>query len=282
MVICKSKREIEKMRASGQLVAHVLAEVRRMCVEGCTTGELDRSAERMIRDAGAVPTFKGYHGYPFTICASPNDTIVHGFPGSYALKDGDIISVDVGATLDGYVGDSAITIPVGRVSEDKLRLIRVAEEALELAIEQCRPGRRLGDLGYAVQSHAERNGYSVVRDHVGHGIGRKMHEDPQIPNYGTPGAGLKFKPGYVFAVEPMLNAGTHLTRTLSDKWTVVTADGRASVHVEHTVAITEAGPDVLTRPPGYIVGLRPGEDLKAGSMSSAEQPASEQMVGAIS
>lgn len=281
MVICKSKREIEKMRDSGQLVARVLAEIRRMCVEGCTTGELDRAAERMIRDAGGVPTFKGYHGYPYSICASPNDTIVHGFPGAYPLKDGDIISIDVGATLNGYVGDSAITVPVGNVSEDKLRLIRVAEEALELAIETCRPGKRLGDLGWAVQSHAERNGYSVVRDHVGHGIGRKMHEDPQVPNYGTPGAGLKFKPGYVLAVEPMLNEGTHLTRTLSDKWTVVTADGRASVHVEHTVAITESGPDVLTRPPGYVAGSRSGDDQDL-SRSSVGEAEAEQLVGAAS
>lgn len=280
MVIVKSKREIEKMRQSGQLVARVLAELRRMCVEGCTTGELDRAAERMIRDAGGVPTFKGYHGYPYSICASPNDTIVHGFPGAYALKSGDIISIDVGATLGGYVGDSAITVPVGEVSEDRLRLIRVAEEALELAIQECRPGRRLGDLGWAVQSHAERNGYSVVRDHVGHGVGRKMHEDPQVPNYGKPGAGLKFKPGYVLAVEPMLNAGTHLTQTLSDKWTVVTADGRPSVHVEHTVAITENGPDVLTRPPGYEASAHAAGQVAAEEVAARE--ASGQLVGSAS
>lgn len=247
MVIGKSKKEIEKMRASGQLVARLLAELRRMCVAGTATRELDEAAERMIRDAGAVPTFKGYHGFPYSICASVNEQIVHGFPSSYKLKEGDIISIDVGATLNGYVGDSAISVPVGQVSEDRLRLIQIAEECLERAIEQCRPGRRLGDLGWAVQSHAEANGYGVVRDHVGHGIGRKMHEDPQVPNYGTPGSGLKFKPGYVLAVEPMLNMGTHLTKTLADKWTVVTMDARPSVHVEHTVAITENGPDVLTR-----------------------------------
>lgn len=252
MVIVKSKKEIEKMRAAGQLVARVLAELRRMCVPGCTTRELDLTAEQMIRDAGGVPTFKGYHGYPYAICASVNEQIVHGFPSLYELKQGDMISIDCGATLSGFVGDSAITVPIGRVSEDRLRLIEIAEECLELAIEQCRPGRRLGDLGWAVQSHAEANGYGVVRDHVGHGVGRKMHEDPQVPNYGTPGAGLKFKPGYVLAVEPMLNMGTHLTRTLSDKWTVVTADGQPSVHVEHTVAITEEGPDVLTRQPTVV------------------------------
>ena len=260
MVIVKSKKEIEKMRASGQLVARVLAELRRMCVPGCTTRELDIAAERMIRGAGGVPTFKGYHGYPYSICASVNDQIVHGFPSQYELKPGDMISLDCGATLNGFVGDSAITVPIGRLGEDRLRLISVAEECLERAIEQCRPGRRLGDLGWAVQSHAEANGYSVVRDHVGHGIGRKMHEDPQVPNYGTPGAGLKFKPGYVLAVEPMLNMGTHLTITLSDKWTVVTADGQPSVHVEHTVAITEEGPDVLTRQP---VPTSPVEQLEA-------------------
>lgn len=265
MVIAKSKKEIEKMRASGQLVARVLAELRRMCVPGCTTRELDTTAERMIRDAGGVPTFKGYHGFPYSICASVNEQIVHGFPSEYKLKDGDIISLDCGATLGGYVGDSAITVPIGEVSEDRLRLIRIAEECLELAVEQCRPGKRLGDLGWAVQSHAERNGYGVVRDHVGHGIGRKMHEDPQVPNYGTAGSGLKFKPGYVLAVEPMLNMGTHLTRTLSDKWTVITVDGKPSVHVEHTVAITENGPDVLTR---YApVGLQSGRSEELATVS---------------
>lgn len=259
MVIVKSKKEIEKMRASGQLVARVLAELRRMCVPGCTTRELDQAAERMIRDAGAVPTFKGFHGFPFSICASVNEQIVHGFPSEYGLKEGDIISIDVGATLNGFVGDSAITVPIGRISEEKARLIRVAEECLELAIEQCRPGRRLGDLGWAVQSHAEAYGYGIVRDHVGHGVGRKMHEDPQVPNYGKPGSGLKFKPGYVLAVEPMLNMGTHVTKTLADKWTVVTMDGLPSVHVEHTVAITEDGPDVLTRPAASEVA--PTEEL---------------------
>lgn len=235
------------MRASGQLVARVLAELRRKCVPGMTTHELDQTAERMIRDAGAKPTFKGYHGYPFTLCTSVNEQIVHGFPSRYQLRSGDIISIDCGATLDGFVGDSAISVPVGKVNEDRLRLIEIATECLERAILECRPGRRLGDLGWAVQSHAEANGYGVVRDHVGHGVGRKMHEDPQVPNYGTPGKGAEFKPGYVIAVEPMLNMGTHLTKTLKDKWTVVTQDGLPSVHVEHTVAITEAGPDVLTR-----------------------------------
>lgn len=248
MIIRKSKKEIEKMRASGQLVARVLAELRRLCVPGMTTFELNETAEKMIRDAGAKPTFKGYHGYPFTLCTSVNEQIVHGFPSRYQLRSGDIISIDCGATLDGFVGDSAITVPIGKVNEDRLRLIEIAIECLERAILECRPGRRLGDLGWAVQSHAEANGYGVVRDHVGHGVGRKMHEDPQVPNYGKPGKGSEFKPGYVIAVEPMLNMGTHLTKTLKDGWTVVTEDGLPSVHVEHTVAITEDGPDVLTRP----------------------------------
>lgn len=246
MIIGKSRKEIEKIRASGRLVARVLDELRRMCVPGATTLELDRAAERMIRDAGGSPTFKGYRGFPFSICASVNEQIVHGFPSNNQLRDGDILSVDCGVTLNGYVGDSAKTFPVGRVRPDWLRLIEVAEECLYRAIEQCRVGRHVGDIGWAVQSHAEANGYSVVREYVGHGVGRKMHEDPQIPNYGKPGTREKIKAGFVFAVEPMLNMGTHDTKTLKDKWTVVTLDGQPSAHTEHTVAITDDGPDILT------------------------------------
>jgi len=249
MIIGKSKKEIEKMRAAGRLVAQVREELRRMVRPGVTTIELDMAAEKMIRDAGAVPTFKGYHDYPFSICASTNEQIVHGFPSAYALQEGDIFSVDVGVTLGGYVGDTATTIPVGRVSEERLKLVRVAEECLERAIEQCWPGKYLGDIGWAVQSLAEEHGYGVVRDYVGHGIGKKMHEDPQIPNYGKPGTGIKIKAGYVFAIEPMINMGTHRTKTLRDGWTVVTLDGQPSAHVEHTIAITEEGPEVLTRLP---------------------------------
>jgi methionyl aminopeptidase len=247
MIIGKSKKELEKMRAAGQLVGQVREALRRMVRPGVTTLELDRAAEKMIRDAGALPTFKGYHGFPYSICASVNEQIVHGFPSDYALREGDIFSLDCGVTLNGYVGDTATTVPVGEVSEDRLKLIKVAEECLERAIQQCRPGRYLGDIGWAVQEYAESHGYSVVRDYVGHGIGRKMHEDPQIPNYGKPGTGAKIKAGYVFAVEPMINAGTHQTKTLKDGWTVVTLDGRPSAHVEHTIAITEEGPEVLTR-----------------------------------
>jgi len=246
MIIGKSQKELEKMRAAGQLVGRVLLELRRMVTPGMTTLEVNDAADKMIRDAGAYPTFKGYNGYPFSICASVNEQVVHGFPSKYELKDGDIFSIDVGATLGGFVGDTATTIPVGKVSDDLLKLIKVAQECLEFAIEKCRDGNHVGDIGYAVQKHAEAHGYSIVRDYVGHGIGRKMHEDPQIPNYGTPGRGPKIKKGYVFAVEPMINVGSHHTKTLKDGWTVVTVDGRPSAHVEHTIAITEEGPEVLT------------------------------------
>jgi methionyl aminopeptidase len=225
----------------------VLQELRAMVAPGITTLEVDRAAEKMIRDGGALPTFKGYNGFPFSICASVNEQVVHGFPSQYELKEGDIFSIDVGATLDGFVGDTATTVPVGRVSEDRLRLMRVTEECLQLGIEQCRAGNHLGDIGFAVQSYAEAEGYSIVRDYVGHGIGRQMHEDPQIPNYGKPGKGPKIKKGYVFALEPMVNMGSLHTRTLKDGWTVVTVDGQPSAHFEHTVAITEEGPEVLTR-----------------------------------
>lgn len=247
MIIGKSKREIEKMRAAGQLVGTVLAELREMVRPGVSTIEIDRAAEKMIRDAGALPTFKGYHGFPYSICASVNEQVVHGFPSAYELKEGDIFSIDCGVTLEGFVGDTAATVPVGRTDKEWLRLIRVTEECLELAIEQCWPGKHLGDIGSAVQQHAEANGYSVVRDYVGHGIGRRMHEDPQIPNYGKPGLGPKIKAGYVFAIEPMVNKGSHYTKVLPDGWTVVTLDGQPSAHSEHTIAITEDGPQVLTR-----------------------------------
>jgi len=246
MIIGKSQKEIEKMRAAGQLVGSVLQSLRAMVRPGMTTLEVDTAAEKMIRDAGAYPTFKGYNGFPFSICASVNEQVVHGFPSNYRLKQGDIFSIDVGVTLDGFVGDTAATIPVGEISEDLKKLIRVTEECLDRAIQQCRPGNHLGDIGHAVQSHAEANGYSVVRDYVGHGIGRRMHEDPQIPNYGNPGKGTKIKKGYVFAIEPMVNMGSLHTKTLKDGWTVVTLDGLPSAHSEHTVAITEDGPEVLT------------------------------------
>ena len=234
------------MHEAGRIVAQMLAACRAAVRPGVTTGELDRAAEEFIRGQGGVPTFKGYHGFPYSICASVNEQIVHGFPSNYQLKEGDIFSIDCGVTLEGFVGDTATTVPVGEVDEEKRRLIRITEECLERAIQKCRPGNHLGDIGWAVQEHAEANGYSVVRDYVGHGIGRRMHEDPQIPNYGRPGLGPKIKSGYVFAVEPMVNQGTHFTKVLSDGWTVVTMDGKPSAHAEHTIAITEEGPEVLT------------------------------------
>ena len=249
------------MRAAGQLTGMVLQELRRMAEPGISTLEIDRAAEKMIRDAGGLPTFKGYHGFPYSICASVNEQVVHGFPSDYKLKDGDIFSIDCGVTLGGFVGDTATTVPVGKVNTECLELVRVTEECLELAIEQCRPGKHLGDIGAAVQQHAEARGYSVVREYVGHGIGRRMHEDPQIPNYGKPGQGPKIKAGYVFAVEPMINLGTHYTKVLADGWTVVTLDGKPSAHAEHTIAITEDGPEVLTR-----VGAQTGREAVPASL----------------
>ena len=262
MIIGKSKKELEKMRAAGRLVGQVLQELRMMAQPGLTTIEIDRAAEKMIRDAGALPTFKGYHGFPYSICTSVNEQVVHGFPSDYVLKDGDIFSIDCGVTLEGFVGDTATTVPIGAVDEAAMRLISVTDECLELAIDQCRPGKHLGDIGFAVQQHAEAHGYSVVRDYVGHGIGRRMHEDPQIPNYGKPGQGPKIRAGYVFAVEPMINLGTHYTKVLADGWTVVTLDGKPSAHSEHTIAITEEGPEVLTR----IASKTPSRQVLATSV----------------
>jgi methionyl aminopeptidase len=261
MIIGKSKKEIDKMRAAGQLTGQVLQELRKLAAPGISTIEIDREAEKMIRDAGGLPTFKGYHGFPYSICASVNEQVVHGFPSEYKLKEGDVFSIDCGVTLEGFVGDTATTVPIGKVSDEWLALVRVTEECLDLAIEQCRPGRHLGDIGAAVQQHAEASGYSIVREYVGHGIGRRMHEDPQIPNYGKPGQGPKIRAGYVFAVEPMVNLGTHHTKVLADGWTVVTLDGKPSAHAEHTIAITEEGPEVLTR----IASESPSETVQATS-----------------
>jgi methionyl aminopeptidase len=246
MIIGKSRKEIDKMRAAGQLVGRVLQELRQMAQPGVTTLDINDAADRMIRDGGAYPTFKGYNGFPFSICASVNEQVVHGFPSTYELKEGDILSIDVGATLDGFVGDTATTVPVGRVADELWKLMRVTRQCLEMAIDQCRVEKHVGDIGYVVQQHAESHGYSVVREYVGHGIGRRMHEDPQIPNYGKPGKGPKIRAGYVFAVEPMINIGSHHTKTLKDGWTVVTVDGKPSAHVEHTIAVTDEGPEVLT------------------------------------
>jgi methionyl aminopeptidase len=246
MIIRKSRAEIEKMRAAGRIVAAVLKELEAMVCPGITTKELDRAAERLIRDAGAIPTFKGYRGFPASICTSVNEEVVHGIPGNRKLKEGDIIGIDCGATYQGYVGDAAVTVPVGRVSPELERLIEAARIALHRAIEKCRVGNRLGDVSYAVQSYVEPLGYSVVRNYCGHGIGRQMHEDPQVPNYGKPGTGPRLREGLVIAIEPMINMGNYDVEVLSDGWTVVTVDRSPSAHFEHTVAITEDGPQILT------------------------------------
>jgi methionyl aminopeptidase len=213
---------------------------------GISTMELNAAADKMIRDAGAIPTFIGYHGFPYAICASVNQEIVHGFSKEDPLNEGDICSLDMAATYQGFVGDTAITVPVGEITEELKQLIRVTEECLELGIEQCHVNNRVGDIGWAIQQHADKCGYGIVRDYTGHGIGRQMHEAPQIPNYGRQGTRDKIRAGYCFAIEPMLNLGTAETRTLSDGWTVVTVDGKASAHAEHTLAVTLEGPEILT------------------------------------
>lgn len=246
MIIAKSAKDLDKMRAVGELIAEVREVLRSMVEPGISTLELNNAAEKLIRDAGAIPTFIGYHGFPFSICASVNDEIVHGFSKDVPLVEGDIVSLDMAATYNGFVGDTAITVPVGRISDELKQLIRVTEECLQLGIEAARVNGRVGDIGFAVQQHADKYGYGIVRDYTGHGIGRNMHEAPQIPNYGRAGTREKIRAGYCFAIEPMLNIGTAETRTLSDKWTVVTADGKPSAHAEHTLAVTPEGPEILT------------------------------------
>lgn len=246
MITLKSTREIELMRRAGRVVAVTCAELEKAVRPGVTTGELDSLAEELITAQGGRPAFKGYNGFPASICASVNEEVVHGIPGLRKLVDGDIISIDVGAVVDGYYGDAAITIPVGKVSEQKMRLLAVTREALARGIAQAVPGNRLSDISHAVQDYVERNGFQVVRDYVGHGIGRQMHEDPQVPNFGRPGRGPRLRAGMVLAIEPMVNAGTYEVETLSDNWTVVTCDRLPSAHFEHTVAVTENGPVVLT------------------------------------
>lgn len=247
MIITKSRAEIEKMFKAGQLVGQVLQELKAMVEPGVTTLDLDNYAENRIRSAGAIPTFKGYKGYPFSICASVNEQVVHGFPSKRKLLEGDIISIDCGATLEGYVGDSAITIPVGKISDEAKRLIKATEESLYKAIEKMVVGNRLSDISHAVQAYVEPLGYSVVRDFCGHGIGTAMHEEPQVPNYGPPGRGPKLREGLVLAIEPMVNVGTHKVRIEQDGWTVTTLDKKLSAHFEHTVALTAEGPWILTK-----------------------------------
>lgn len=235
------------MRDAGRIVAKTLAEVKKAAKPDVTTLELDQIAEKYIKSCGATPAFKGYHGFPGNICSSVNEEVVHGIPGLKKLKIGDTVSVDIGAVINGYNGDAAITVPIGAVDAEVQQLLDVTEQSLYKGIEQAVVNNRLSDISHAVQKHAETYGYGVVRDYVGHGIGRNMHEDPQIPNYGAPGRGPRLKPGMTLAIEPMINMGTHEVKTLDDGWTVITSDGKRSAHFEHTIAIGPDGPEILTK-----------------------------------
>jgi methionyl aminopeptidase len=248
MIVCRSAAELRRLREANQLVGRVLELVRDAVVPGISTGELDALAEREIRAGGAAPAFKGYKGYPATICASVNEQVVHGIPSSKTLKEGDIISIDLGALLDGFYGDSAITVGVGTIAPRAAELLRVTEQSLWKGIDAVRPGARVSDIGHAVQKHVESFGFSVVREFVGHGIGSELHEEPQIPNYGDPGRGPRLAEGMVLAIEPMVNAGGAGVKVLQDGWTAVTSDRSLSAHFEHTVAVTSDGVEVLSRP----------------------------------
>jgi methionyl aminopeptidase len=252
VIIKKSPDEIERMAASGAILVRTMNLLAGKIRPGVTTAELDDAAEKFIRSQGAEPAFKGYRGFPGSICASPNSMIVHGIPGPYRLARGDILSVDIGVILDGWVADAARTFPVGPVTPIATKLLTVTEEALFGAVEQCRPGNRLGDVSSAVQRHVEAEGFSVVRTLVGHGIGREMHEDPQIPNYGSPGTGIPLEEGMVLAVEPMVTAGRHAVRVGEDRWAIYSQDGSLAAHFEFTIAITADGPRILT--PWHEVG----------------------------
>ncbi len=247
MVVLKSPEEIAIMRDANQIVAEVHEELKLRAAPGTTTRELDEIAERIARKRGSVCAFKGYRGYPGCLCTSLNEVIVHGIPSDRVIKEGDILSLDFGVIYRDFCGDAAVTIPIGEVSERARRLMKVTEECLDKAIDRMEVGNRLADVSAAIQRHAEANGYSVVRDFVGHGIGRNLHEDPQVPNYGKPGTGIRLKRGMVLAIEPMVNEGDWGIRILEDGWTAVTKDGSLSAHFEHSVAITDNGPFVLSR-----------------------------------
>lgn len=247
MIIPKSKRELTIMADAGKIVAETHAELNKAVKPGVTTKELDKIAEDFILKQGAIPSFKGYFDYPASICASINEEVVHGIPSLRKLKNGDIISIDVGAVINGYHGDSAVTLPVGEITSEAKRLLEVTEQSLYAGIEKALVENRLSDVSHEIQTYVEGNGMSVVRDYVGHGIGSNMHEEPQIPNFGKPGRGPRLKPGMTLAIEPMVNLGTFEVKTLEDNWTVVTEDGKLSAHFEHTIAITEKGPQILTK-----------------------------------
>jgi len=247
MIILKSEREINYLRDAGRIVAETHEEVKKAVKPGVTTLDLDQIAEKYIKGRGAIPAFKGYHGFTGNICSSINEEVVHGIPGLRKLKTGDNVSIDIGAVINGYNGDAAITVPVGEIDAEVQKLLDVTEESLYKGIEQAIIGNRLSDISHAVQSHVEQYGFGVVRDYVGHGIGRSMHEDPQVPNYGSPGRGPRLKAGMTLAIEPMVNLGTYEVKTLDDGWTVVTLDGKRSAHFEHSIAITDGKPEILTK-----------------------------------
>jgi methionyl aminopeptidase len=247
MIIMKNDRELVYMRDAGRLVAQTHTEMKKAVRPGITTKELDSIAEDFIVSAGARPAFKGYNGFPATICASINEEVVHGIPGLRKLESGDIISIDIGAVINGFFGDSAVTLPVGEVTSEAQRLLEVTEQSLQEGIKKAVVDNRLFDISHEVQAYVESNGLSVVRDYVGHGIGRNMHEDPQIPNFGKPGRGPRLQDGMTLAIEPMVNLGTYEVVTKQDNWTVVTRDGKLSAHFEHTIAITDKGPEILTK-----------------------------------
>ncbi|MEO6239169.1 MAG: type I methionyl aminopeptidase [Vicinamibacterales bacterium] len=249
MIVCKSPAELEKMRAANQLVAQILEELAGMVAPGISTADLDAVAESQVRAAGAEPAFKGYRGYPATLCASVNEQVVHGIPCATPLLAGDIVSLDMGVKLGGYYGDSAVTVPVGTVGDEVRTLLRVTQEALDRGIAQVKVGGRVSDIGHAIQTHVEASGFSVVREFVGHGIGASLHEEPQIANYGEPGRGPRLAEGMTLAIEPMVNMGRPAVKVLADGWTAVTKDGSLSAHFEHTVAVTKNGPLVLTLRP---------------------------------
>ena len=246
MIIRKTEEEIEVMAEAGEIVAGCLAMLRGMCRPGVTTADLDRAGDKFIRSKGGEPAFKGYRGFPASICTSPNSMVVHGIPGEYELAGGDVLSIDVGVEYEGWVADAALTVALRPVSPIASRLLRATRESLEAAMEQCRPGVRLGDVSHAVQERVERDGLSVIRSLVGHGIGRQMHEDPQVPNFGEPGRGVTLEEGMVFCVEPMVTAGDHAVRMGDDNWAIYSEDGSLTAHFEHTVAVTAEGPRILT------------------------------------
>lgn len=247
MIICKTPRELDIMRVAGKIVALTHQELKNYIKPGITTKELDSIAEKFIRQHDAIPSFKGYNGFTGSICASVNEELVHGIPGERLLKNGDIISIDIGAKYNGYHGDSAWTYAVGEISEETQKLLVVTEESLYKGLEEAKPGERLSNISHAIQVHVESFGFSVVREYVGHGIGQNLHEDPQIPHFGPPNKGPRLKPGMVLAVEPMVNAGKRYVRTLADNWTVVTTDGKMCAHFEHTIAIVDSGYEILTK-----------------------------------